>query len=262
MNIIYLERGEIGAMLGRGDRRYAHITRVLRKHEGDSLAAGCSDGTLGDARVESLGPEGLVLSYEGKIQAPSLRPVRILMGFPRPIQAGRVLKDLTSLGVAELWFALSDLGEKSYAESTFFRDKEYGDHLVEGAEQAGNPRLPEVRNFWSLSRACDELDRLGDGIAATEGASAGEGLGKGIRGTAGSRLMFHPDANLPKIADFPAMVPPVTIAIGSERGWSNREISFLGERGFVACHLGDRILKTETAAIAAAALVLSRLGYM
>ena len=244
MNIVYLERSEVGVLLGRGDRRYAHITKVLRKRAGDTLAAGCSDGTLGDARIESLGPDGLVLSYEGKAEAPALRPVRMLMGFPRPIQAGRILKDLTSLGVAELWFALSELGEKSYAESTFFRDKEYGSHLVEGAEQAGNPRMPEIRSFWSLRRACDELDRV-------EGAPA-----------AGARLMFHPDAGLPKIADLPAIAPPATIAIGSERGWSAGELDFLRERGFAACYLGDRILKTETAAIAAATLVLSRLGYM
>ena len=42
MNIVYLERSEIGALLGRGDRRYAHITKVLRKRAGDTLAAGCS----------------------------------------------------------------------------------------------------------------------------------------------------------------------------------------------------------------------------
>lgn len=254
MNIVYLERSEIGALLGRGDRRYAHITKVLRKRAGDTLAAGCSDGTLGEARIESLGPEGLVLAYEGESQAPALRPLRLLMGFPRPIQAGRILKDLTSLGVSELWFALSELGEKSYAESTFFRDKEYGSHLIEGAEQAGNPRIPEIRSFWSLRRACDELDNV-------DGAFAGGECPAGAH-TAGARLMFHPDAGLSRIADLPAIAPPATIAIGSERGWSAGELDFLRERGFAACYLGDRILKTETAAIAATALVLSRLGYM
>jgi RsmE family RNA methyltransferase len=249
MNIVYLERSEIGALLGRGDRRYVHITKVLRKRAGDTLAAGCSDGTLGEARIESLGPEGLVLAYEGEAQAPALRPLRLLMGFPRPIQAGRILKDLTSLGIAELWFALSELGEKSYAESTFFRDKEYGSHLIEGAEQAGNPRIPEIRSFWSLRRACDELDAI-------------EGAFGGGASAASARLMFHPDADLPRIADLPAFAPPATIAIGSERGWSAGELDFLRERGFTACYLGDRILKTETAAIAAATLVLSRLGYM
>jgi RsmE family RNA methyltransferase len=244
MNIVRLEPGEIGAPLGRGDRRYVHITKVLRKRAGDTLAAGCSDGTLGEARIESLGPDALVLSYERSCEAPALRPLRLLMGFPRPIQAGRILKDLTSLGVAEIWFALSELGEKSYAESTFFRDAEYGSHLVEGAEQAGNPRIPEIRSFWSLRRACDELDNV-------ERAAA-----------EGSRLMFHPDSSLPKIAVLPTLAPPVTIAIGSERGWSAAELDFLEERGFAACYLGDRILKTETAAIATATLALSRLGYM
>ena len=174
-----------------------------------------------------------------------MRPIRLLMGFPRPIQAGRILKDLTTLGIAELWFALSDLGEKSYAESTFFRNREFESHLVEGAEQAGNPRLPEVSCFWTIDRACGRLE---------EPSKAD--------GRPGSRLMFHPDPLNPTIAALPSLDLPVTLAIGSERGWTERELSLLGSRGFVACYLGDRILKTETAALAAVSIALSRLGYM
>jgi len=243
MNIVFLKEAEIGALIAPNDRRCEHIARILRKKMGDSIAAGCSDGTIGQARIESLSREGLVLSYQPESPAPSLRPIHLLMGFPRPIQAGRILKDLTSLGIAELWFALSDLGEKSYAESTFFRNKEFESHLIEGAEQAGNPRLPEIRSFWTMDRACDALD-----------ARKPE--------TKAPRLMFHPDPSLPRIADLRDFDPPVTLAIGSERGWTKRELALLEAHGFKACFLGDRILKTETAALAAVSILASRLGYM
>ena len=123
MNIVYLKEAEIGAVIPLNDRRCEHVSRILKKRAGDIIAAGCSDGTIGQARIESLSHDGLRLSYSPVSPAPALRPIRLLMGFPRPIQAGRILKDLTSLGIAELWFALSDLGEKSYAESTFFKKK-------------------------------------------------------------------------------------------------------------------------------------------
>ena len=245
MNILFLENGGPKCFVPRTDRRFAHIVRILRKKEGDSIAAGCSDGTIGQARIDVISPEGLSLSYSPETQAPALRPVRLIMGFPRPIQAGRILKDLTSLGVAGIWFALSDLGEKSFAESTFFKDGEYGTHLVEGAEQAGNPRLPEIRSFWSIDRACVELEK-----------------GEAASGRHSSRLMFHPEASMPAIAALPSLEPPVTIAIGSERGWTERERSLLASHGFQTCRLGDRILKTETAALAAVSIVLSRLGLM
>lgn len=245
MNMLYLKAGEIGATIPKNDRRCQHVARILKKKTGDILAAGCSDGTLGQARIESLSPEGLILSYVQQTQAPALRPIRLLMGFPRPIQAGRILKNLASLGIAEIWFALSDLGEKSYAESTFFKRQEFEQHLIEGAEQAGNPRLPEIHSFWTMDRACEKLGNSGgdDGLPA-------------------ARLMFHPDPSLPRIAALPDFVPPVTLAIGSERGWTEREMDLLVSHGFKACYLGDRILKTETAALAAVSIMLARLGYM
>ncbi len=245
MNILFLENAGPLVVVPRTDRRFEHIVRILKKREGDTIAAGCSDGTIGTARIESISEDRLQLLYTPETQAPALRPLRLLMGFPRPIQAGRILKDITSLGVAEIWFALSELGEKSFAESTFFKEKEYGTHLVEGAEQAGNPRLPEIRSFWSIERACAGLEEA-----------------ERVSSRHSSRLMFHPDPSLPTIAALPSLAAPVTIAIGSERGWTGREISLLAAQGFKACHLGDRILKTETAALAAVSIVLSRLGLM
>jgi RsmE family RNA methyltransferase len=50
------------------------------------------------------------------------------------------------------------------------------------------------------------------------------------------------------------------MAIGSERGWSEREVALLTARGFAMCALGTRILKTETATVVAAALALQAMG--
>ena len=49
MNILYLKEEELGIPLYRSDARYGHITRVLRKKQGEIIAAGCSDGSLGSA---------------------------------------------------------------------------------------------------------------------------------------------------------------------------------------------------------------------
>ncbi len=278
MNILYLKKDELGHPLQRGDVRYNHIVRVLKKKEGDLIAAGCSDGSLGSARIKKFAADALLLDYQAESQAPTLYPVNILMGFPRPIQAGRILKDLTSLGVARIWFTLSALGEKSYAESSFFRTRDFETHLIEGAMQAGNPRLPSVECFWSLSRACDAIDAID---AAQRGASSqGETASRatvplvadhininpvtssdGIRHKT-DRLVFHPGESLPRLTDFSTLGAPIWLAIGSERGWTDEEMDTLQSQGFTACSLGRRILKTETAALAATSIVLGKMGLL
>jgi len=268
MNILYLKEEELGIPLYRSDVRYGHITRVLRKKQGEIIAAGCSDGSLGSASIEKLSHESILLSYRPESEAPSLYPVNILIGFPRPIQAGRILKDLTSLGLRRIWFTLSELGEKSYAESSFFRTRDFESHLIEGAMQSGNPRLPQVECFWSLPRACDALDAAQrvaaslDSDAATGARTTPRDFVFEVPAEEPDRLVFHPGEKLPKLADFPRLRTPLWLAVGSERGWTEAELELLRSRGFLVCSLGRRILKTETAALAAASIVLSRIGLL
>lgn len=241
MNLLWMESGGPYMEIPRSDRKYAHILRILKKNRGDRLLAGSRDGTLGEAEILEVSEESIRLSYLPRTEAPPLHPLRVLVGFPRPIQAGRLLKDLTSLGVESVWFALSELGEKSYAESAFFRSGEYAAHLIEGAEQAGNPRLPEVRTFWSVDRALEALPAL-------------------ERGMPGTRLVLHPGADLPRLSTARPCGKPVIVAIGSERGWTDTEVLVLAKHGFAAHSLGSRILKTETAATAAVSVCLGILG--
>jgi RsmE family RNA methyltransferase len=56
------------------------------------------------------------------------------------------------------------------------------------------------------------------------------------------------------------LTPPVTIAVGPERGWSPVERDLLRDRGFVLADLGERVLRTETACVAALTLVRAGLG--
>jgi 16S rRNA (uracil1498-N3)-methyltransferase len=258
MNILILEAAEVGARIPRADRRWEHVKKILKKGPGDRIAAGLADqgqkALLGEAIVRELDDAGLLLDFEAfdgpAGLPPALAPLRIVLGFPRPIQAARILKDLTSLGIAEIHLTGTELGEKSYAQSSIFKDKDFRRPLIEGAEQAGNPRLPRVLTHWSLRRCLDALatgDSNGDriylhpyGDAELLGSSVAFGMGP---------------ANTPQ----GVLKAPVTLAIGSERGWTDGEIAALQEAGYVARSLGGRILKTETAAIAASVLVLAGL---
>jgi RsmE family RNA methyltransferase len=255
VNLVLLEASENGALLPPTDRRALHISRVLDKGEGEEIDAGlvveggfcAAPGSLGRGRIARLDAGGLLLVYRGLSEAPPLLPLRLILGFPRPIQAARILKDLASLGVSDLVLTGTELGEKSYLESNFWKRGEYRRALVEGAEQAANPRLPRVRRAWTLKRA----------LAPEED----EGAKDEPEWERGSRVFLHPGEGRPLLGSLET-TSPLTLAIGSERGWSETETGLLEAAGFHGASLGKRILKTETAALAGTILALARLGFM
>lgn len=248
MNLLVLEPSELGAPLPRSDRRVEHVRKILKKGVGDSLAAGIAGDEggscpLGTARVESWDGRAMVFSFRAEREAPPLRPVELILGFPRPIQANRILKDLASLGVRAIRMAATELGEKSYADSTIFREREFRRPLLEGAEQAGNPRLPAVSTYSSLAEC----------LAALPPPASVE-----------ERWALDPyrsECRLGGVFGAGRAIPEsVLLAVGSERGWTDRELDSLAEKGFRFASLGDRILRTETACTAAVVLALAGRG--
>jgi RsmE family RNA methyltransferase len=139
--------------------------------------------------------------------------------------------------------AATELGEKSYADSTIFREREFRRPLLEGAEQAGNPRLPAVSVYPSLAEC----------LAALPPPASVE-----------ERWALDPyrsECRLGGVFGAGRAIPEsVLLAVGSERGWTDRELDSLAEKGFRFASLGDRILRTETACTAAVVLALAGRG--
>jgi RsmE family RNA methyltransferase len=238
MNIALFTEDEFGPLLPHSDERVRHVLRVLKKGPGDEFKAGIENGLSGMARVESVGPGGMALSFRPSGPPPPLYPVSLILGFPRPIQANRILKDLASLGVLRIFLSGTDLGEKSYTQGSFFTESGWERAIREGASQAGNPLLPAVGTYRSVEKA----------IEAAEGD----------QGERAALDPVSPDIALRRIAF--TKEKGALLAIGSERGWTDRERGALRSGGFRLAGLGERILRTETAATAAVALCLSSMG--
>jgi RsmE family RNA methyltransferase len=240
--MLFLDEGELVSPLPLSDPRVLHVIKILKKGVGETLLAGTADGVIGTARIEFCDAAGMRFSFTPEREAPALHPVTLLLGFPRPIQAKRILKDLTSLGIGRIILSGTELGEKSYFQSDFFKDREYRQALIEGAQQAANPRLPTVETAWSLARA---LGTLGPdcGRWAFDPYRAGSNFGSFQLGVASEEA-------------------PLVLAVGSERGWTETELELLADRGFAFAKLGERVLKSETASIVTVSIALARLGYV
>ncbi len=143
---------------------------------------------------------------------------------------------MTTLGVASLNFIHSDRGERSYRDSSLWKFDEWKRCVLAGAAQAFSTLLPEVTFGTTLSEA---IARLSPEIArvALDNYAASSSLTAFSSGEAASAV----------------------IAIGSERGWSPNERAILKDAGFTFAHLGPRVLRTETACVAAVTLVKAKL---
>ncbi len=238
MNIILFSPSEVELPLSRQDNRARHILAVLRRQPGDSFDVGLIDGPRGKATLVEVRADELNLSFVWGESPAALAPLRLILGLPRPQTARDLLREGTALGVAAMDFVRTERGEASYAQSTLWTSGEWRELLVTGAAQAFCTRLPSVQHGHSLSEA----------IAAVPAACTRLALDNYEASAALADLVL-PNA------------PGVALALGAERGWSDAERALLRRNEFQFVHLGPRVLRMETAAIAAVTLVKAKRGW-
>lgn len=240
MNLLLLEAHEVGAPLRADDPRARHITEVLRRGIGGELDAGIVNGPRGKARVENVSKEWIHLSFQPLAEPPPLPPLRLIVGLPRPQTARKVLQEATSLGVRAIDFVATDRGEPGYAQSTLWSTGEWRRHVIEGAQQAFCTRLPCISHGL----------RLEDALACLPPSSACD------------RIALDNYESPTPLSQTTTEAPEIVLALGSERGWTTRERDLFRSAGFRLAHLGERVLRTETAVVAACAVVLAKLSRM
>ena len=244
MNLILFEPAETAAPLLRTDPRARHILDVLRRSVGDTFDAGLINGPRGKGTLAVVDPLTLTLTFTWGAAPPPLDPIALVLGLPRPQTARKILQEATALGVRALHFFTSEKGEPNYAQSTLWSSGEWRRHLMAGAEQAFDTRLPEVTHAPSLAEVIRSLPEAALQLVLDNYESS-EAL---------SQCHVLRDTTNP--------ATPMIIALGPERGWSARERELLRARGFTFVHLGPRVLRTETACVAAVSLVKAKLGLM
>jgi 16S rRNA (uracil1498-N3)-methyltransferase len=239
VNIILFSPQEVESPLSCGDPRAKHLLKVLRRCPGDTFDAGLINGPRGKGTLVAVGEHALTLAFSWGEPPPPLSPLHLLIGLPRPQTARAILREATSLGVAALHFIRTERGEASYASSTLWQADEWRTHAVQGAAQAFCTRLPEVTHGRSLAEAAAALPADANCYALDNYEAAAA------------------------LATCPLNPPsPVALAFGAERGWSAAERDWLRAHNFTLIHLGARVLRTETAVIAAVALLKARLGWL
>lgn len=235
MNLVLFESGELSAPLPLADPRAQHILKVLRRAPGDTFVAGLVDGPLGQATLLALDAASgtLSLAFSAEREPPPPPPITLLAGLPRPQTARDILRDATTLGVSRIHFVATERSDPNYAAATLWTSGEWRRHLLAGAAQACDTRLPAVSWTHTLATA----------LAALPPPAAAARL-----------ALDNYEATLPLADALPARLGPVILALGPERGWGPSDRAALRDAGFALCSLGERVLRLETAVCSALAI--------
>jgi 16S rRNA U1498 N3-methylase RsmE len=255
----------MGKSLHRRDERTIHLLKVLHKKVGDSFEAGILGGNRGTGFIEAIKLDGsVVYTLDLREEPPQRYPVRLALGFPRPIQIRRILRDLSGLGLEAVDLFGTELGEKSYRETNLFTSGGARAALIEGAVQARDTRIPllsawQTLKAWLEERPWDSPPEAGK----TSGPDRNVYL-PGPGRLRPSPILIAADNVRPEgtFANLSAFGQSIVAAVGSERGWSDRERDELEAAGFLRLSMGERALRTETACIAAAVLALEKIGVL
>lgn len=209
------------------DHRALHIQKVHRADVGDSLKVGLLNQLMGSGVVVRSDSEGVILQISFTQKPPAPLPITLILALPRPRMLARSLQHISTMGVKRLILLNTKRVEKSYWMSPELKPEKIHDNLIMGLEQARDTLLPEVILETQFKPFVE--DRLPEILAGTRGLVAHPG---------------SPDACPRGIEE------ATTLAIGPEGGFIPYEVEKLVEAGLQPVHLGDRILRVETAVTA------------
>jgi 16S rRNA (uracil1498-N3)-methyltransferase len=215
----------------------AHLLRVLRLQVGDACVLFNGDGNDYDARITVIGKREARAEIAATRRIDNESPLRItlLQGIARGEKMDWILQKATELGVARILPVTSERSEvKLDAQRADKRLAHWRGIVIAACEQSGRATVPEVSAPQALAQAA------------------------GMRGGRGFILDPFAEASLSSVRD--ATLRECTIAIGPEGGWSPRDREQLIAAGYEGLKLGPRVLRTETAGIAAIAALQAACG--
>jgi RsmE family RNA methyltransferase len=232
LNLILLSKEDLTGSGKRAvitGRRYNHISEVLKSSAGDELSVGVIGGKIGIGRVIEIDDRSVNMEISFHKNPPPPVEGTLILAMPRPIVFNRILGHITALGIKKIILIHSKRVEKSYWRSPVLKEENIGAQLTLGLEQAKDTIMPEVLCRMKFKQFVeDELPGI-------------------IKGT--NAFVAHPEGGAGAL---PFCVKGAfTLVIGPEGGFLPDEISAFKRAGCKCVSLGDRILRVETAVVAA-----------
>lgn len=222
----------VGLELGLPAQAGEHVARVLRLTTGSPITLFNGDGVDYPAVIQAVGKRDVTVRVEAAQPVGNESPLSLTLaqGVARGEKMDLIVQKATELGVARIVPLLTERSEVKLDPARAEKRLAHWQAVVASAcEQSGRARLPTVLPAIPLEHWLRDL--------AQDGALRLALLPEGTRRA--GELRFTPAGGL--------------LVVGPEGGLGNRDTTALAEAGFEGLRLGPRILRTETAGLAALA---------
>ena len=219
-----------------------HISLSLRMKKGESLVLCDGNGREAEAVIREAFPESVVLDITERrdsIAEPKTEVV-LYQALPKFDKLEYIIQKSVELGVSKIVPVLSSRCISRPDEKTMKKKLERLRKIAdEAAKQSGRGKLPEVGELLTFKNAVAEMTKAETPIFFFE----------------------HAEYPLHEIME-KRTGGKIAMMVGSEGGFSEEEAAFAAEKGALIASLGPRILRCETAPVAALSAIMYAAGEM
>lgn len=211
-----------------------HLVNVLRVSEGQPLVIFNGDDNEYPAELVVVNKRKCEAMIDAKLSLSVETPLKIHLGqgVSRGDRMDMVIQKAVELGVDEITPIVTQRCGVKLSSDRWQKKVEQWQRIVIGAcEQSGRNQIPKIHPVVQISEWISQSTRQ-------------------------LRITLHPQASK-GIKHLSIPSNGVRLLIGPEGGFSESEIYATEQAGFQTCHMGPRVLRTETAAIAAIAALQS-----
>lgn len=215
-----------------------HIAKVLRLRVGDTLLVFDGSGRDFDAEITGFRRDGVsvAIGTGHDVATESPANITLLQGVCRGPRMDTVIQKATELGVTRIRPVLTERSVVRLDADHSERKQEHWRRVaISACEQCGRSRIPDVASPVPLDSALGQADASQVKLLLDPGAAA-------------AMAGMTPDGG------------PIALLIGPEGGLTENELRLAADCGFRGVRLGPRILRTETAPLAALAVLQFLVG--
>jgi 16S rRNA (uracil1498-N3)-methyltransferase len=224
-----------------------HLIRVLRAEIGTEYEVVAGE-RVWHARIASIRADTVEFDLLEEVPAAPALPVTLMLSVFKFDRMEWAIEKCVELGVDAIQPVITRRTEKHLAQSAGKRAERWRRVALEAAKQSRASAVPAIHDPLPLKAALAEPP---DSPSSTILA-----LRLLLDETEHSTMLAHVLKLNPKTnPEANAGRPPIHFAVGPEGGWTTEELALFRSAGWQSVGLGPRILRAETAAIAAIAII-------
>ena len=223
----------------------AHITKVLRYKAGDELFLCDGRGTDYTVQIAQIEKKKIICNIISKKKSDTEPNIKITLfqGLPKASKMEYIIQKTTELGIAKIVPCIMDRCVVKLSDGIEKKVERWRKVAYEAAKQSGRGYVPEVTNFISFEECLGELKECDESFMCYE---------KG--GVSLSKTGIAPVSE--------GEEKTIGLFIGCEGGFESHEAESCSQAGVTVVSLGPRILRCETAPLAALSVIMSLTGNM